>query len=132
VIEARPKECLGVFWRAVAASREEPADGLWEAQLVSQRRDHGGIGLRREQPARFRSEVDRGDGHRRKLWFATPANNHQSVAYSITPQPSQTSVAPVPAMTLRRCSGIIVSQLPHECPRSGNTAWTRFRDRIRS
>jgi hypothetical protein len=51
-----------------------------------------------------------------------PTNNHHSDAYNITPQPSQISVAPVPIIMLRRCSGSIVSQLPHEWPRSGKTA----------
>ena len=55
----------------------------------------------------------------RKLLAASAANNHQSAAYNITPQPSQTSVPPVPIMMLRRCIGIAVSQLPQELPRSG-------------
>jgi len=59
-------------------------------------------------------------------------NNHQSVAYNITPQPSQISVTPVFDMMLRRCRGSMVSQLPHELPRSGKTAWTRFFERMRS
>ena len=45
-------------------------------------------------------------GHDRKARIGrVHTNNHHSAAYNITPHPSQISVAPVPDMMLRRCSG---------------------------
>ncbi len=67
-----------------------------------------------------------------KLGDAPSPYNHQSAAYNITPQPSQITVAPVPVIELRRCIGIIVSQLAHDGPRNGKTAGPAFRERMRS
>src|ERR1043166_7042674 len=110
----------------------EATNGRREMEFLLEPRDDRRVRLRRQQPARFGSILNSGKSHARKLLAAFGTNNHHSAAYSITPQPSQISVAPVPDIMLRRCSGIIVSQCPHELPRRGKTAYPRFRERIRS
>ena len=98
VIESRAKERLGVVGLAESARREQTADGPRQMELLLQPLDCGSIRLRREQPARSRAIAHDSGGHARKLDSTTTPNNHQSAAYNITPQPSQISVAPEPAI----------------------------------
>lgn len=132
MIEPRAQEILCLVGRIETADGDEAADRGREMQFLLKPRDSRGIRLRRQEPARFRSNLNSGKSHKRKLWASFNTDNHHSAAYNITPHPSQISVAPVPVIMLRRCRGIIVSQCPHELPRKGNTAYTRLRERIRS
>jgi len=104
MLEARAEVRLGVVRLAEAATRQQSADRVGEMQLGRKLRDRGWIRLVGEDPSGARPSANGGggSGHRGKLRFRRAANNHQSAAYSITPHPSQISVAPVPSMPLRR------------------------------
>jgi hypothetical protein len=91
-------------------------------QLLLKPLDESGIRLGGQEPSRSRASAHFRCGHDRKLSAVQITDNHHSDAYNITPHPSQTSVAPVLSIRLRRWSGSIVSQFPQELFLSGKTA----------
>jgi len=132
LIQPRPEVHLRHVDVGQAARREQTAERLRQMQLLLQTSDGRRVRPVGNDPAMFRARSRNGCGHARKVWPVLASNKHHSPAYRSTPQPSQTSVAPLPAIALRRCNGSTVSQLAHECPRSGKTAWTRLCERMRS
>ena len=132
LIETRAQIRLRVVGRGVSAQRQQSADRLGKVKLLLKPFDHNGIRFSWQEPTRPRPSAHFRCSHNRKLSAVQITDNHHSDAYSITPQPSHTSVEPVFTMMLRRWSGSIVSQCPHELFLSGNTACTRLRERIRS
>ena len=133
LLEPRPQEALGGIGIGVAAARDQAADRLRQSQGIGQRRHGTRLGLGGHDPAAAGAQPAFGSGHAGKLGGrGAPNNHHSAAAYSRTPHPSQTSGSPVPTMMLRRCIGIIVSQLPHDWPRRANSATDRWRRWMRS
>ena len=130
LIESRPQETLGRCGLSVAPGVQQPADG--DRQMQRRRRarprppSSAAAGRIQRRGARRRGEA--GDCGRRARQCHTLKLPRTS-ARRMSRRPRSCLCA---AMTFRRCRGTLVSQCPHDGPRSGKIAPSRRTDRIRS
>src|SRR5262249_5716580 len=120
VLETRAEVALCALGIGESARNEQPAKQRRQVQLATQRRDGVGVRSFGEEPARLRPYSRCGHAPQARS-ETTGEQSLYSAKYSKTPHASQSSVAPVAAIVLRRCIGIAVSQCAHDSPRSGKT-----------
>ena len=95
LVEPRSQVRLGFPGHVIAANGQQTTDRAWQVQFLLQLLDGGRVRLGGKDPACARANAHRRRGHDGNLFVARITDNHHSVAYSITPHPSQISVVPV-------------------------------------